>query len=229
MAYGGGLHVFGSKSYGKLTQTAGTIITRLIEPKVNAVTRLTSLWYTCSTTAHTLTVMRPFGVTTFTAAAAASQAVVNIARDPGTYSAFFTATPTVANNILAGSDFVVYQMADGTFALDTVASVSALAVTLTTNLGTGGVAAGGKLWWYGIITDTSPHDGKAHPQYTLAASVVTKLGTDAGESISGWFESVPGALGSGLESPQNQPLICHSGNATAAGVLEKVNAVYTKY
>lgn len=214
--------VYGMRGYGKLTQSAGTVITRLVEPTRGAFTRLTSVWYNCSTTAHTLTVMRPLGLTTFSANAAASQAVVNVAADPGDYS-----NTTVSDNLIAASDFVVYESAySGRYVLDTVSSVSSLAITLTTNLPTGGVVAGGKFWFFGIITDTNPADGLAHPQYTLPASTVTYLGTDAGEGMFGFVGTIPGTTGSNLTG-MYEPIIVHSGNATAAGVLEKVTAIYT--
>lgn len=210
------------RGYGKLTQNAGTVITRLIEPVRGSYTRLASVWYTASATAHTLTVMRPLGVTTFTAAAAASQAVVNIAADPGDY-----ATTTVADNLIAGSDFVVYESAyPGLFVLDTVSSVSSLAITLATNLPTGGVLQGGKFWFFGVIGDTNPSNGLVHSQFTLAANVTTYLGSDPGESIAGFIGTIPGYSGSGL-SGMYEPMILHSGNATNAGVLEKVTAIYT--
>ena len=218
--------VFTSKGYGKLTQSAGTVITRLVEPVKNAFTRLVSVWYTAGATAHTLTVMRPLNRVTFTAADAAGQAVVNISADPGNYTGIRT-----ADNTIAANDFVVYESADGTFVLDTVSSVSSLAITLTSNVPTGGVLVGGYFWWYGIITDTNPNDATAHPQYTLPASVTTYLGTDAGEGIAGFVGSIPGNQKAGSLINVNgkyEPLILHSGNATNAGVLEKATAIYTK-
>lgn len=222
--------IMGMRGYGKLTQNAGTVITRLVEPMPNAFTRIVSVWYTASTTAHTLTVMRPLNVVTFTAAASAGQAVVNISADPGDYTGIRT-----SDNAIAGSDFVVYEVADGTYALDTVSSVATLAVTLSNNVPTSGVLAGGKLWFYGIITDTNPLNAQAHPQFTLPASVTTYLGTDSGEGIAGFVGSIapPGGTygwptGTGINlTGRYEPLIVHSGNATAAGTIEKVTAIYT--
>ena len=219
------------KGWGKLTQNAGTVITRLITPMQNMFTRLLYLVYTAGATAHTLTVMRPLGVTTFTADAASGQAVVNIAEDPGAYSTNTGGTPRTANNGIAANDFVVYEAADGTYVLDTVSSVSTLAITLSNNLPTGGVVEGGKFWFFGVIGDTNPADALAHPQFTLAASTVTTLGGSPGEAVGGIVGTIPhGELWADMDvrhDGKNQPLIIHSGNATNAGVLEQVVAAYS--
>jgi hypothetical protein len=215
--------VFG---HGKLTQTAGTVITRLVPPREKSFTRLTSVWYTAGATAHTLTVMRPLGKTFASAAAATSQAVINIERDPGAYSAI--GTVNTSNNAIAANDFCVYQTADGNYVLDTVSSVSTLAITMTTNVPTSTVLKGAPFWFFGIITDTNPNDNLAHPQYTLPASITTYLGSDAGEGVAGFVGTIPGlAITEWPLDGMNEPMILHSGNATNAGVLEKVSAIYT--
>lgn len=213
-----------AKGYGRKTENANTVITRLVEPVKNHITRLKSLTYTAGATAHLLTVMRPFGMTFFSADAAASQAVVNIVRDPGAYSSYCTVTPQTANNAIAGSDYVVFEMADGTFVVDTVSSVSSLAITLTTNLGTGGVKKGGRFWFYGTVTNTNPKDALAHPRYTLAASSQTILG---GDNPFGFVGSIGGLPGSDMDGTY-EPLILQVDNGTNAGVLESVEAVYTQ-
>jgi hypothetical protein len=215
------VRVMGGHSYGKTTQNANTIITQLVAPFRNAYTAITFASYTAAGTAHTLTAMRPFNYTTFTADAAASQAVVNITANPGAYSTTGVwqygrpgITPSTANNLMAASDFVAYELPDGNYVLDTVSSISSLAVTLTTNLPTGGVKKGGRLWFYGIITDVNPQTSKAHPQFTLTASVTTTFENEVGE----FFRSLN----------TYDPIILHSGNATAAGTLDRVSVLYLK-
>ena len=213
------------RNFGKLTQTAGTVITRLIPPVSKAFTRVTSFWYNCSTTAHTLTVMRPLGKTYFTADAAAAQAVVNIERDPGAYSAY--GTINTANNVIAASDFCVYKTADGNYVLDTVSSVATLAITMATNVPTATVKKGDPFWFFGVIGDTNPNDNLAHPQFTLPASVVTSF-----DEAYGFASSIPGLKTGTLQWPLDGtdcPIILHSGNATVAGVIEKTTAVYTAW
>jgi hypothetical protein len=214
-------------AYGSLTQTQGTVITRLVEPRANTVTRLRYVSYTAAATAHTLTVMRPFNFTKLTAAAAASQAVVNIAANPGNYSALAQngVTPRTGNNLMAANDFVAYQASDGTWVLDTVSSISSLAVTLTTNVPTGGVAANTVLWWFGIISDTNPNTALAHPQFALADSATTTFGSES-DNTAGWLGSVPGLSCLGM-SGVGEPLILHSGNATNAGTLNRVSVLHS--
>jgi hypothetical protein len=219
----------GAQGYGKVTQTADTVITRLIEPKAGCITRIRYLKYTAAGTAHTLTVMRPLGKTSLTAAAAASQAVVNVQINPGNYSAIATAlgTPTcrTSNNLAAANDFVAYQCADGTWVLDTISSISSLAITLTSNVPTGGLALGTTLWWFGIITDTNPGNAEAHPQFTLTASTAVTFGS-VDDNYAGWLGSLPAYPTLGM-SGFGEPMVCHSGNATAAGTLNEVSALYT--
>lgn len=215
--------VHGIRGFGKLTQNAGTVITRLVPPLKGSITRLTSMWYNCSTTPHTLTVMRPLGKTFASAAAAASQAVINIERDPGVYNAY--GTVNTGNNVIAANDFCVYQTADGNYVVDTVSSVATLAITMTTNVPTATVLKGAPFWFFGIITDTNPADNLAHPQFTLPASTVTII-----EDQYGFINTLRGLTTGTLQWPLNgleEPVIVHSGNATAAGVLERLTAVYT--
>jgi hypothetical protein len=212
--------VVGRRNYGRLTQNSGTVITRLVEPWRSALTRITGVFVKTSTTAHILTLLRPCNVTTFSAAAAASQAVVNITADPGAYSA--AGTLATANNVIAASDFVVYEAADGTYVLDTVSSVATLAITLTTNLPTGGVLAGGKFWFYGIVTDTNPNNNQAHPRWNLDASTATVLGRADG------LTSIPDHPLLNVGGGSYQPLILHVDNGTAASTIESVGVEYVR-
>ena len=126
-------------SYGKVTQTADTVITRTIPPSYNAFTHITNLKYTAAGTAHTVTVMRPLAApTTLTSAAAASQAVINVAALAGS---------------LAANDYLVIEKPDGTYHTGIVSSVSTLAVTLTANVPSGGFASGAKVWNLGVAAD----------------------------------------------------------------------------
>lgn len=211
----------GAVAFPSKTANAGTIITQVIPPRKDCYANLAAVVYTAAATAHTLTVMRPFNWTTFTADAAASQAVVNIAADPGTYSSGGLKdnpgnyTPSVANNGIAANDFVVYELPDGNFTLDTVSSVSSLAVTLSNNVPTGGVRKGMKLWFFGIITNTNPLTGVAHATWALADSATTTLEPTAGVPLL-------------RTTHKDHPMILHSGNATNAGTLVRASAFYTK-
>lgn len=234
------LQVAKRKMYGSLTQTAGTVITRLVEPVKGCVTTLSNIRYLGpQTTQHTLTVLRPLGMTTVASAAAAAQKVINITNDPGVYSAY--GVVDVADNVIAASDFCVYQTKDGTYTVDTVASVASLAITMTTNVPTSTVAAGAPFWWFGVIGDTNPNDGLVHatllPQICASAALQLTAYGDGGEALSGLFASIiPDPAMRALKSstlgqwPLNgrfEPIIVQSSNGTTAGFLEAVEAVYT--
>ncbi len=210
-----------TKYYGRKTASAGTAIVTLIEPVTSAFTRLSSLWYTCSTTAHVLTVMRPLNKTTVASAASAAQAVINITADPGDYSTVpGGGTVSTSDNVIAANDYCVYQCNDGTYRVDTVSSVSTLAITMANNVPTGGVAAGAPFWFFGIHSDTNPQDATAHPKFNLPANVATYLDADWG------FVGTIKGITSGMAG-KSEPLIVYIDNATAAGYLEKVTAIYT--
>lgn len=204
--------------YGKNTQTAGTIITQVIPPVGGKRAKLTKLVYTCGATLHTITVMRALARTTLSAAAAAAQAVINLTRDPGAYAANATsdgrATPSVADNVIAANDFLLIAKPDGTWHFAQVSSVATLAITLTANVPTGGFAAGADVYFFGIITDTDPNTGAAHPILTLigGTSALTTLTGDGAPLV----ETVL----------QDSPMVIHSGNATNAGVLEQASGAY---
>src|SRR5690606_40286638 len=63
----------GSFHYGYQTQTAGTEIRQLIDPKRGALTRVTQLTYRSDSTAHALSLLRPLAYTVTSADAEASQ------------------------------------------------------------------------------------------------------------------------------------------------------------
>lgn len=220
----------GTFGRGKKTATAGTAITQLIEPyhgkttglgtgtKGEGIIHIAHLCYDVSTTAHTLTIFRPLNYTTFSADAAAAQAVVNITADPGVYSTNFKyplpngqTAPSTADNAIAANDYVVYQTAAGQYVLDTVSSVSTLAITLTTNLPTGGVKAGGLFWFYGITTDTDPTTNLAHIQMTALAAASGTSRYDLSDATNLWNALHPG-----------DPMFIYSDNSTAAGTIQLV-------
>lgn len=228
-------HAFGAFARGKATQSANTVITQFIPPYVppsgapvgsgktsdpyvnNGIWHVTDFVYRVSTTGHTITVMRPLNYTTLSADASASQAVVNISADPGLYQTSgrwkyalpnAQTAPSTANNAIAASDYVMYQAAAGQWVVDTVSSVSSLAITLTNNLPTGGAKKGALFYFFGITTDTDPATNEAHVQFDITAG--SALGEYKLQSQSGLWH--------GLH--QGDPAIFHSSNATAQGYFE---------
>lgn len=185
---------------------------------------VTCLLYTTGTTAHKVAILRPFNWTTLAAAAAGGQKVVNLADDPGVYSTNYkyptpgnVAPSQVGDNGIAASDYVAYQVADGTWVLDTVNSVSSLAVTLTTNLPTGGALAGAALFFFGAVSDKDPATGQVNWQTTTTAS--TNRQSLVPDNIAGGVQALhPG-----------DPLVFYSPNGTAAGTLDHLSGFYARH
>lgn len=231
---------FGTFSVGQSTNVSGgTAFVSLIPPyeppggvkgtPIGAVKpgpgiiHVTSFWYTVPTTAHTLYFMRPLNWTTFKADAAASQAVVVISADPGTwatagvyqYPLANTSIPSTGNNTIGANDYVVYQAASGQWIVDTVASGTSPTLTLTTNLPTGGVKKGGLFYFFGLKTDTDPATNAAHNKWLIDAAT-SGTTTRAFQDPIGLFCTLhPG-----------DPLVILSDNASAQGYLEMVNGYY---
>ena len=214
------------RGYGRNTQNAGTVITQLIEPRESCRPQIAYLRYRNGTSAQILTLMRPITLVRTTAAAAASQAVINISSDPGNFSNINSNCST-ANNLIAGSDYVVYQAADGTYVLDTVSSVSTLAITMTTNCPTGGVLKGAPFWWFGVVTDTNPNNAQAHPRWNILANQTLVLGRGDGLTT---CQRMAGknSTGDSFAASDGAPLIIHSDNASNAGFLESVGVEYIR-
>lgn len=194
---------------GKKTETAATRIRVLVPGDPHGFTYLSFLRYTVSTTAHTLTMMR--GQTHSKAAAAAAAAAVEIVVEDAMLDA--------AGNALAASDLVAIELDDGSWHLGIVDTSGWTAGTKTITLTSGtaipagrSVLAGAAVISYGVAGDSG------HANYQLAT----------GTSATVNYPAVANA-GPLAKSPQrNSPIIIDSDNATAAGTIEAVSAVYAK-
>lgn len=237
---------FPSFSRPRKTIAFGTIITSLIPPRNKSRAKITTLKYTAAGTAHTLTLLRSLAKCKLVNAVAASGTSYVLNRDPGNYSANFAAdaqkgpntdgaqaggfvagqvstglpglVPLVANNLIASGDFLAIQTANPSFFfLGLVSGSPATAsngnVTVTaTAAPVGGAPAGAEVYFFGTTTDTHPLTGEAHPQYSGTASVTTTIDGNGGEVMS--------AFGT------DEPILFHSDNSTATGVLELITGVY---
>lgn len=177
--------------FGTQTQTAGTIITRVVPPQIGGV-RACIGWYSydCSTTAHTLTFLVPVDEVAVASDAASGQAVVNINR-----------VPTSADgSVIANTDFFVLQHEAGDWAVYKVSSAAGLAITMTANLSQK-VLKSSKAFFMGQPSD--------HPlrQFTMKASTVSQF-------IGGDFR-----IRACTTPLVAQPILVHSDNSTAAGFL----------
>lgn len=240
------IHTFGTFSRGKKTVAFGTVITQHVPPfrptagapigvgqtvsrgnVAPGITHVTDFVYDRGTTAHVITVMRPINYTTFAADAAAAQAAVVLTADPG---ALTTAgryqyplpngqtVPAAAANLIGANDYVCYQAASGHWVVDTVASGSGTTPTLTTNLPTGGVKAGGLFYFFGITTDVDPATNEAHLQFDVLASSSGNERYAISSHNGLWSTLHPG-----------DPLIFHSSNATATGYFELIAGCYSAH
>lgn len=188
------------------------------------ITRINSVVYnTGGSTAQVLYFMSPFNFAYVTTDVAANTATFILDKDPGVYSTNFRynlankhAPSSVANNAIAAADYVAYQLNDGTWVFDTVASGTFAALVLTTstpNISGGGVSAGTAMFFFGIITDKNPNNGVVCPKFTVPASTVN---VSYGNGLTGnWSALNPG-----------DPMIVYSDNATNAGILQNVSGFY---
>lgn len=194
------------------------------------ITHLTRLLYTTGATAHQIGIMRPFNWTTTSIVTAKNVAVINLTADPGTYSTTFNypnalgsgnavaLTAAMADNAIAAGDYLAFQLTDGTWWFDKVSSVATLAITMTTtlpNVTGGGVAAGARVYFFGVIGDKDPNTGIVNPQTTSVASTfrIDQLQDQTGCGIAGLH--------------RGDPLLFYSPNTTDAGVLEGIFGFYS--
>lgn len=195
------------------TATADTVINVLVPPSPDRTkkTKVTAIQVKNQGTAHTLTCLRPLGKTTVASVAAAGQAVVNLTADPGDYDAG-AVKPGVADNPAAAGDYLAFEMPDGTYYFDTISSITLLAATLTSNVPTGGIAAGATVWFLGIAADTNPVNGQDHPFLNVPVSTTTNWQN----YWSPLFQS-HGAY---------EPLLLQESNETAAATVNYISGVY---
>lgn len=193
---------------GQLTATAGTVINCLVPPRKRLKTVLENVSYKAGTTAHTITVLRdqtPRATPkiTATAAAATGQAVI----------AFSSTTITRAgsSSTVAANDNIVVENPDGSVSSYVVSSVSSLNVTMTGNISPA-INKGARIWCLGVAADHA--SAGAFP--TTASTTVNIV------------DNVNGIAGIIQGYDEYEPLLVQSNNATAAGTINQVNAVYIK-
>ena len=152
------------------TETAATAITEDVPGQNGKRLALVGFDYLNAATAHSLNIMHCGSLagsrTTASALAVSGQKVVNA-----------TDAPTdPAGNATASGDFIAFQLTNGSWEFDTVASLSTLAITITNNLqgvdagaGATAIAAGGAIRIFGVVGDGFNF------AFGLTASVVTHL------------------------------------------------------
>lgn len=214
------LPVRGAFSFRSLTAAFGTVLNLLIPPKNNLYTVVQLIQYISGSTQHTLTLMRPQGTTTASIAAAGGQKAITLTADPGVGLVGPNGTASRnGDNAIAANHFIAYELSDGTVFLDKVSSVAAgppIVLTMTTNVPTGGILVGGKIWLFGLTTDKDPITGLAFPGLLpgIGTLAMTKYGNDDNDGI--WRSSA-----------RYQPLMLTSTNATVQGYFDEVKGVYS--
>lgn len=202
---------FGGQGDGGKTANAGTVIQYLVPPVKKAFTRITTVKYVDTGTAHALTFLRPLGKTTVAAAAAASQTDFSLTANPGTTAAYGG-----ISNAIAGNDFVAIRTAsDGITRLYKVSSMASLVVTLTGNL-TVALAVGDDVWFFGITTDSDGRSGSAHPALTGGAGSAEVTFSD---TVNGIVSTLA----------HDEPIMFNSANGTNAGTLRQISWGYSPF
>jgi hypothetical protein len=189
-------YVYGFKSFGKKTEAAGTIIQRNVPGQDGRSLALMELLVTTQGTAHTLSLMYAAGTGTRIAAAQAEAS--------GQATLLCDAAPKdPAGNAAASGDVIAYQLSNGTWEFNTVSSLASNDITLTNNIGSPGIALGGKVRIMGVVADG------AVIQFPLAASTDNHYGL--GELVA-------------VHPYPSDPWVLQIDNGTAASTLK--NAVF---
>lgn len=206
---------------------------------------ISSLVYTTAGTAHTVTVLRPLNFTFFPNGLAKNLTAIpngtgagstGLYSDPGLYTTSYlynlpgtaTAPAAPANAAISSTNnFVAYQLADGSWRLDTIASGTFnSSLTLTTgtpNTTFGNILPGSPLFYFGTTTLLDPRTNLAHSAFLTIAS---QLKQDMLASFQG---SNQGASNGLCSYNPGDPLLVHSNNATATGIIEFVGGDYRKF
>jgi hypothetical protein len=212
------LQLKGTFGFGSTTAT-GAAYSRLITPRPKFRAVITSMVYICSTTAHAVNLIRPYGSTTVAATAAAGQKVVTLSVDPGLAPKGPNGTASLLGNSATTTDFLVFQTPGGEYYYDLIASVAAGAIsgqisaTMTSNLPTNGLAAGATVWLHKASGGKDPFTGLTQESFNFPASTTTTI-ADASSGI--------------FSAGVYQPILIYDANATADGTLLAVSGGYTE-
>ncbi len=191
-----------------------------------AFTHVDTLLYTTAATAHKIGIMRPLNWTTFAAAVAKNATAITLTADPGVFSTNYKyptpggVVPALADDTIATSDYVAYQLNDGTWQLDTIASGTFAGANLVLTTGTANtagatIAKGNVLFFFGIIGDTDPGTGLGQWQTTSIASATRA--TMLQEAVLGGLKALH----------RGDPMIFYSPNTTNAGLLDHLSGYYS--
>ena len=136
------------------TEAFGTAIDEEIPGQNGKRLALVGVDYLCGSTAQTMNVMHCGSV-------AGSRNTTSALALSGQKDIVCTTAPTdPAGNIAAGSDIIAFQLTDGTWEFDTVASLAGSTITCTNNItgldsggGATAIASGGRVVVFGVVGD----------------------------------------------------------------------------
>lgn len=195
------------------------------------VTHISSIHLNTSSTTHTFLILRPLNWTYFPSGLAKNTTVIpdstttGIATDPGLYTTSYL-YPTMGGLFPAGpanaaisstNKVVAYQLADGSWRVDTIAS-GTFGSTLTLTTGTpntngGAILAGAPLFYFGAVAGTLVDPATGLPGWGMGTLVSVR--DNLQDYVVGEIAGVhPG-----------DPLICYDANGTAADSII-VNGYY---
>lgn len=202
-------YVYGFETKDYHTEAAATPITETIDGRDGQRLALMGLSYLCGSTAHTISLMyaKDYSV------AGSSRNTAAGATLSGQKDIICTVAPKdPAGNAAEAADIIAFQLTDGTWEWDTVASLAASTITCTNNItgvdaGAGGVAiaAGGKVLILGIAADGAC--------LVIGCPLSTLTVCGPGELV--------------LQHPYvGEPWYLYDGNGTAAGFLNHAQFAY---
>jgi len=164
---GSNVYLENIKTYGYQTESASTQIDVDIDPIDGKRVAIRSFGMTCGATATTVTFMQALGETTTTAAVASN----------ATTGFIGTAEFQTSDNAIATGDYIAIELDDGTYQYTTVATGSYDDFSISAAL-TDTVAAGNKVWGFGLYSDSQATGG--HIRYYLTASTSHTEDLDGG-------------------------------------------------
>lgn len=205
-----GAYAYGFLTHDYHTEAFNTAIDEEIPAQDGMRLCLIDFEYLCGTTAHTASFMYAKDLPGQEGSSRNQASLVAISGQKDITCLVAPKDP--AGNAAAGSDIIAYQLTDGTWEFNTIASLAGSVITLTNNIvgvdagaGATAIAVGGKVMIFGVVGDG------AVLNIHLTASVVTRKGE-------GRITLVHPYVG--------EPFFLSINNITAAGFLEHVVMAY---
>lgn len=181
------------------TETPATLIISQINPVTGSRIAIRAFSLYCAATATDVWFLQAMGQTTVTTAVASG----------ATTGIILTAEPQSTANPVASGDYLLIEMDDGTFHQTTVATGLYTGLSISDALDDS-LAAGNRVWAFGLYTDTAPI---SHVRVHLSSTSASTTRDEDGGVIFGVAKGYP-------------ILVFHRNNAAAAGAIDYVTVDY---